>query len=151
MSEYVEFPRGECFGEFVLMEAIICILKCGIKVQRASGRGKQDVCPHAPERSMDAAHSRAGGASPSPTVFCNCINLTRGAQCFSVPFVTKGTGGLRGQRPRYSARSAATPCGARQTTKSAKGGFRRLRTATRAPPLTCKGTRSVGQPLRQLR
>ena len=45
--------------------------------------------------------------------------------------------------PPHSARSEATPCGARQKSKSAKGGFRRLRTATRAPPLTCKGTRPL--------
>ncbi len=33
MSEYVEFPRGERFGEFDLMEAINQILKFEIKAQ----------------------------------------------------------------------------------------------------------------------
>ena len=70
--------------------------RCAFK----GGRGKQDVCPHAPERSMDAAHSRAGGASPSPTFFCNCINLTREALLFFGSFCHKRNRGV-GCLPRW--------------------------------------------------
>ena len=73
---------------------------------RAGGANK-DVCPHAPERSMDAARSRAGGASPSPTIFCNCVNLVRGALLIFASFWYKRKWGCGGKAP-------ATPCEARQ-------------------------------------